>query len=82
VLQTLALNTFSSIRRTDRITANTNDNVYFNKAAFSTSALNTFGNAPRRFRACSRRGADNFDLVVAKTVKTGGQTNLNIRSKC
>jgi hypothetical protein len=64
---------------TDRITANTNDNVYFNKAAFSTSALNTFGNAPRTLPGVLSPWRDNFDLSVAKTVKTGGQTNLNIR---
>jgi hypothetical protein len=64
---------------TDRITANTNDNVYFNKAAFSTSALNTFGNAPRTLPGVLSPWRDNFDLSVAKTVRTGGQTNLNIR---
>jgi hypothetical protein len=64
---------------TDRITANTNDNVYFNRAAFSTSALNTFGNAPRALPGVLSPWRDNFDLSVAKTVKTGGQTNVNIR---
>jgi hypothetical protein len=64
---------------TDRITANTNDNVYFNRAAFSTSALNTFGNAPRTLPGVLSPWRDNFDLSVAKTVRTGGQTNVNIR---
>jgi hypothetical protein len=64
---------------TDRITANTADNLYFNKAAFSTSAVNTFGNAPRTLPGVLSPWRDNFDLSVAKTVKTGGQTNLNIR---
>jgi hypothetical protein len=64
---------------TDRITANTNDNVYFNRAAFSTPALNTFGNAPRTLPGVLSPWRDNFDLSVAKTVKTGGQTNVNIR---
>ena len=64
---------------TDRITANTADNLYFNKAAFSTSAVNTFGNAPRRCRACSRRGATTSTSRSPRTVKTGGQTTANIR---
>ena len=32
---------------TDRISSSTSDNLYLNRAAFATSAANTFGNAPR-----------------------------------
>ena len=48
---------------TDRINGSTcasgcvADNVYYNKAAFSATALNAFGNAPRTLPTCCRRGA-------------------------
>ena len=64
---------------TDRITANTTDNLYFNKAAFSTPAVNTFGNAPRALPDVLSPWRNNVDLSVSKTVKTGGHTNASIR---
>ena len=63
---------------TDRITANTTDNLYYNKAAFATSAGNSFGNAPRTLGIYSP-WRNNVDLSVSKQVKTGGSTALNVR---
>ena len=63
---------------TDRITANPNDNLYYNKAAFAASALNSFGNAPRTLGIYSP-WRNNVDLSVSKQVKTGGSTALNVR---
>jgi hypothetical protein len=63
---------------TDRITANTSDNLYYNKAAFAASALNSFGNAPRTLGIYSP-WRNNVDLSVSKQVKTGGVTALNVR---
>ena len=63
---------------TDRITANTTDNLYYNKSAFVNSALNTFGNAPRTLGVYSP-WRNNVDLSVSKQVKTGGRTAATIR---
>ena len=64
---------------TDRITANTADNVYFNKNAFATPAVNTFGNAPRTLPGVLSPWRNNADLSVSKNVRTGGSTNATIR---
>ena len=63
---------------TDRITANTTDNLYYNKSAFVNSALNTFGKASRTLGVYSP-WRNNVDLSVSKQVKTGGSTAANIR---
>jgi len=63
---------------TDRITANTSDNLYYNKAAFTAAPLNGFGNAPRTIGVYSP-WRNNVDLSVSKLVKTGGATALNVR---
>jgi hypothetical protein len=63
---------------TDRITANTSDNLYYNKAAFVASALNTFGNAPRTLGVYSP-WRNNIDLSVSKNIKTGGSTSASVR---
>jgi hypothetical protein len=64
---------------TDRITASTADNLYFNKNAFSTSAANTFGNAPRTLPGVYSPWRNNVDLSVSKNVRTGGGTSATIR---
>ena len=64
---------------TDRIEANTSDNLYLNKAAFSTTASNQFGNAPRTLPGVYSPWRNNMDLSVSKTVNTGKGTNLNVR---
>jgi hypothetical protein len=64
---------------TDRITANTADNLYFNKNAFSTPATNTFGNAPRTLPGVYSPWRNNVDLSVSKNVRTGGPTSATIR---
>ena len=64
---------------TDRITANTADNLYFNKNAFSTSAANTFGNAPRTLPGVYSPWRNNIDLSVSKNVRTGGGTSATVR---
>ena len=64
---------------TDRIRANTTDNLYLNKAAFATSAPNTFGNAPRILPGVLSPRRNNVDLSVAKNIQTGGATSLSVR---
>jgi hypothetical protein len=64
---------------TDRITANTSDNLYLNPAAFSTAALNTFGNAPRILPGVSSPWRNNVDLSVSKAFPTGGRTSASLR---
>ncbi len=64
---------------TDRITANTADNLYFNKSAFSLAPANTFGNAPRTLPGVYSPWRNNVDLSVSKNVRTGGQTSATIR---
>jgi hypothetical protein len=64
---------------TDRIRANTSDNLFLNPAAFATSAANTFGNAPRILPGVLSPMRNNVDLSVAKNVQTGGTTSLSLR---
>ncbi|MEQ1907875.1 MAG: carboxypeptidase regulatory-like domain-containing protein [Vicinamibacterales bacterium] len=64
---------------TERIRGNTTDNLYLNKAAFSATALNAFGNAPRILPGVSSPWRNNVDLSVSKNLKTGGQTNASFR---
>ena len=64
---------------TDRIRANTSDNQFFNKAAFSTSAANTFGNAPRILPGVLSPRRNNVDLSIAKNVRTGASTSVALR---
>jgi hypothetical protein len=63
---------------TDRITANTTDNVYYNLAAFSAAPANQFGNAPRTLGVYSP-WRNNVDLSVSKNVRTGGSTSATVR---
>jgi len=64
---------------TDRIRNNTADNLYVNPSAFSTSAPNTFGNAPRILPGVLSPRRNNVDLSVAKNVQTPGSTSLSLR---
>lgn len=64
---------------TDRIRANPNDNLYLNPKAFSTSAANTFGNAPRILPGVLSPRRNNVDLSVGKNVQTPGSTTLALR---
>jgi hypothetical protein len=63
---------------TDRITVNTNDNLYYNKAGFTAAPLNGFGNAPRTIGIYSP-WRNNVDLSVSKNVKTSGTTSATVR---
>jgi hypothetical protein len=64
---------------TDRIRANTSDNLILNKAAFSTSAANTFGNAPRILPGILSPRRNNVDLSVSKNIRTGASTSFSVR---
>jgi len=64
---------------TDRIRANTSDNLYLNPAAFSATPLNAFGNAPRTLPGIRSPWRNNVDLSVSKNVKTGGSSSASIR---
>jgi hypothetical protein len=64
---------------TDRIRDNVNDNLYLNKAAFSASALNTFGDAPRILPGAYSPWRNNMDLSVSKSIDTGGSTSASVR---
>ena len=64
---------------TDRITAKVSDNLYFNPAAFSTPAVNVFGNAPRTLPGVLSPWRNNVDLSVSKNVRTGGSTSATVR---
>ena len=64
---------------TDRIKADTRDNLYLNKAAFTTAPSNQFGNAPRTLPGVYSPWRNNMDLSVSKNVNTGKGTNLNVR---
>jgi hypothetical protein len=64
---------------TDRITANTSDNLYLNKAAFTTAPVNTFGNAPRILPGVMSPWRNNIDLGVGKNVRTPGGTSASVR---
>ena len=63
---------------TDRITAAVTDNLYYNKAAFATTPINQFGNAPRTLGVMSP-WRNNIDLSVSKNVRTGGSTSASVR---
>ncbi|HWI18330.1 MAG TPA: hypothetical protein VNT81_11320 [Vicinamibacterales bacterium] len=64
---------------TDRIRQNTTDNRYLNPAAFSTSAANQFGNAPRTLPGVYSPWRNNMDLSVSKSFNTWKSTTLNAR---
>jgi hypothetical protein len=64
---------------TDRITANTTDNLYLNKGAFTTAPSNTFGNAPRILPGVFSPWRNNIDLGVGKNVHTGRGTSASVR---
>ena len=64
---------------TDRITGNTSDNLYLNKAAFATAPVNSFGNAPRILPGVMSPWRNNVDLGVGKNVHTGRGTSASIR---
>ena len=63
---------------TDRISSNTTDNLYYNKAAFVNAALNGFGNAPRTIGVYSP-WRNNVDVSVSKNVKTSRGTSATVR---
>jgi hypothetical protein len=64
---------------TDRIRGSVADNLYFNKAAFSSAAANQFGNAPRTLPGVYSPWRNNVDLSVSKNVRTGGGTSASVR---
>jgi hypothetical protein len=64
---------------TDRITANTSDNLYLNKSAFALTPANQFGNAPRILPGVMSHWRDNVDLGVGKEVHTGAGTSAMVR---
>ena len=64
---------------TDRIRTNVGDNLYFNRAAFSATPVNQFGNAPRMLPGVLSPWRNNIDLSVSKQVHTGGQTSASAR---
>jgi hypothetical protein len=64
---------------TDRITANTGDNLFYNQAAFAATPLNQFGNAPRMLPGVLSPWRNNVDLGVSKQVRTGGSTSASIK---
>ena len=64
---------------TDRLRASTADNLYLNKAAFSATALNAFGNAPRTLPGIRSPWRNNVDLSVSKNVRTGATTSASVR---
>ena len=64
---------------TERITANTTDNLYYNKNAFATTPTNRFGNAPRTLPGVMSPYRNNVDLGINKQIKTGGTTAASVR---
>ncbi len=64
---------------TDRIRANTADNLYLNRNAFTAVPSNQFGNAPRTLPGVYSPWRNNVDLSVSKQIKTGGRTSLSAR---
>jgi hypothetical protein len=64
---------------TDRITANTSDNVYLNPAAFSAVAANQFGNAPRTLPGVLSPMRNNVDLSVSKNFHVTGSQSAQFR---
>jgi hypothetical protein len=63
---------------TDRITANTADNLYYNLGAFSATPLNQLGNAPRMLGVLSP-WRNNVDFGLSKQIRTGGGTSASVR---
>ena len=64
---------------TERITANTGDNLYYNRNAFSATDPYRFGNAPRILPGVMSPYRNNVDLGINKQVRTGGSTAASIR---
>ena len=64
---------------TDRIRANTTDNLYINKSAFTATPVNRYGNAPRVLPGLYSPWRNNVDLSVSKDVPTGGRTSASVR---
>jgi len=64
---------------TDRIRDDVNDNLYLNKAAFTTSPANQFGNSPRLLPGVMSPWRNNVDLSVGKNIGTGGSTSATVR---
>jgi trimeric autotransporter adhesin len=64
---------------TERIKNSTTDNLYLNKAAFTTAPSNQFGNAPRTLPGAYSPWRNNVDLSLQKRFRTGGRTSLNAR---
>ena len=64
---------------TDRITANTSDNVYLNPAAFSAVAVNQFGDAPRTLPGVLSPMRNNVDLSISKQFHTVGSQAASVR---
>ncbi len=64
---------------TERIRENVTDNLYLNPAAFSATALNRFGNAPRTLPGVYSPWRNNVDLSVSKNLRTGGSTSASVR---
>ena len=65
---------------TDRIRASAgSDNLYLNKAAFSATPVNRFGNAPRILPGAYSPWRNNVDLSVSKNIGTGRGTSASVR---
>jgi hypothetical protein len=64
---------------TDRIEADTRDNVYLNRAAFQAVPAGQFGNAPRTLPGVYSPWRNNVDLSVSKQTATGAGTALSLR---
>lgn len=64
---------------TDRIRGNVSDNLYLNKAAFTTSPVDQFGNAPRLLPGVASPWRNNVDLSVGKNVPTWRSTSATVR---
>jgi len=64
---------------TERIRGNVDDNLYFNKSAFSATPLNQFGNAPRTLPGVLSPWRNNVDLSINKQVKMVGRTIASAR---
>jgi hypothetical protein len=66
----------------DRITNTINDpvwdNMFYNKAAFSTAPANTFGNSPRVIPGVYSLWRKNVDLSIGKSFNTGGRTRASL----
>ncbi|MFN7916509.1 MAG: carboxypeptidase regulatory-like domain-containing protein [Vicinamibacterales bacterium] len=64
---------------TERIRANTTDNLYLNRAAFTATPVNRYGNAPRILPGAYSPWRNNVDLSLSKNIKTGGSTSASVR---